>query len=45
MGAQYDHKEYLHKFSSTLEMDRYFPGFNSLNWQKKELIINEKYCK
>jgi hypothetical protein len=26
-------------------MDRYFPGFNSLNWQKKELILNEKYCK
>jgi hypothetical protein len=44
-GAQYDHKEYIHKFSWTLEMDRYFPGFNSFNWQKKELIISEKYCK
>ena len=26
-------------------MDSYFPGFNSFNWQKKELILNQKYCK
>ena len=44
MRAQYDHKEYLHKFSWTLDMDRYFPGFNSSKRQKKELILDGKYC-
>ena len=44
MRAQYDHKEYLHKFSWTLETDRYFPWFNSSEKQKKELILDEKYC-
>ena len=44
MGAQYGHKEYLHKFSWTLEMNRYFTGFNSSVRQKMELILDEKYC-
>ena len=25
-------------------MSKYFPGFNSINWQKMELILNEKHC-
>ena len=25
-------------------MSKYFPGFNSINCQKMELILNEKHC-
>ena len=44
MRAHYIYKEYLHKFSWTLGMDRYFPGFNSSERKKKELILEGKYC-
>ena len=37
--AQYGHKDYLHKFSGALEIDRYFPGFNSFKQQKKHINL------